>query len=179
MGKHPRSEAHAGAPPEAARGRSGTPGALRNEQQISSNFGPIEIFPRSPFSRAIEPLFGSPGGEGVVLTADPATLRGALQKALEIENPSGDLHADNVDCASCHTAGPLRVRAEHLGHSSEGLSRFRSDYSLTLGNREDSIGDPARLRAFGYFHGEPVFSQRLVNETAAVAAVLNARFAGR
>ena len=143
-------------------------------QQVRFDFGPTSVTPSSDFTRALEPLFGTMSDGRVVLAASRDLVRDALAAALEIESPD-EHHPDDVDCASCHVAGPLRERAELLGHSADGLPRFASTLPLRNSTAVELRVLPSRVRAFGYFREEPVISQRTINETAAVVEILNAR----
>jgi hypothetical protein len=114
-----------------------------------------------------------PGCNAWRYNASSDAMKTALQTALDIENPRRQ-NPDTVDCASCHAAGPLRDRAENKGIAPMGLVRFTSSWPLGLINQHELKGDPRRVRAFGYFGDRPAFSQRTVNETAAVADAVNA-----
>lgn len=140
------------------------------------------VSPATSLVRALGPLLGvfSPsdcpprviGCVAFRLTGTPAEQVGAMQTALDIENPRLH-HAEDVDCAGCHLAGPLRGRGLEKGLSTEGLNAFRSTWNLSLGNAPEHVGKTNVLRAFGYFGSRPVLSQRAVNESAAVAEAIN------
>jgi hypothetical protein len=111
-----------------------------------------------------------------IQAADPAALTAGLKAALAIERPGATANPRTVDCATCHLASPARGHAERLRKIDTAAwpERFRVDgFDL---RRDDEIGDDARsLRAFGYFGTKSAVSQRVVNESAAVAAALSGR----
>lgn len=153
-------------------------------QIIAFDFEPVAVTPATAHSRSIEVLFGArrfddlemPGEGEFYFPGTPDEQRAAIAAALRIENPD-ELHPENVDCASCHVAGPVRARFEAATSPATDLPRFRSGFDLTLSTAPAFVGQPNRVRAFGYFHETPVLSQRTVNESAAVATALNAMLA--
>lgn len=106
--------------------------------------------------------------------ADRRTLDKALTSALRIEHPDRS-SPKTVDCASCHVASRARRNAErfHQVDSSGHADLFAAPgFDLT---RLDAVKDePRALRAFGYFGRDSAFSQRTINESAAVAKALEA-----
>jgi len=138
-----------------------------HEQFISANGRLMFVAPTTAKSRTLEALMGDNdcgpmppfGCAAFALKHTDAEIEAGLAMALRIENPRLET-AETVDCGSCHQAGPLRARAEALGKSSAGLPRFSSRWNLTLSNAAELTGAPNRVRAFGYFHAEPVLSQR-------------------
>lgn len=114
-------------------------------------------------------LFNSDGARG----AGEAAVAAAERAALRIENP--DVHStETVSCVACHTATPARLWTERaLGRDSAGHpDRYTAAADLTLTSETTRV--PGSLRAFGYLHRRVAISQRTVNESAAVAAALNA-----
>jgi hypothetical protein len=150
-------------------------------QEITANFGLMDIYPRTPEADGLEALMGdnacaenAPIGCAEVALSRPAEqIQAALTTALAIENPKRH-SPESVDCASCHQAGPLSARAvRDFGKSTAGIEHYESSWNLALGNSAELTGAPNRVRAFGYFSTEPVLSQRTVNEAAAVADAVN------
>jgi hypothetical protein len=105
---------------------------------------------------------------------DERSLNKALTSALRIEHPERS-SPKTIDCASCHVASRARRNAEafHRLDSSGHVDRFTAPgFDLT---RVDAVSDePKALRAFGYFGRVSAFSQRTINESAAVALALEA-----
>lgn len=103
---------------------------------------------------------------------DPRTLNKALTSALRIEHPERS-SPKTIDCASCHVASRARRNAETFHHvdSSGHADLFTApDFDLS---RIDAVkDDPKALRAFGYVGRDSAFSQRTINESAAVAKAL-------
>lgn len=167
--------------PIAIHGIEATEEADPYTQFIGFDFGPVTVHPPTDHSRSMEVLFGERssdvvGGEGFSFTGTLEEQRAAHEAAQRIENPR-ERHPENVDCASCHLAGPLRARFEETGGAGSDRFRFRSGFDLTLTTPAEFVGQPNRVRAFGYFHSSPSLSQRAVNESAAVAEALNAMLA--
>jgi hypothetical protein len=151
----------------------GLAGAERTIQRIQFGFGGVtDISPSSPLSRDLEPFFGKlepveGRAEGtLVLTGTPSQRQRAMETALRIQNPLVS-HAENVDCATCHHAGPLARRAESLGVARVGTAAFVSDRDLATDDGPNlSLRD---VRAFGYFGDRPAIAERTVHESAVVA----------
>ncbi len=144
---------------------------------VSDTDGVFGVSPASAEVRAMEPLAGEVTGGGVgggevTLTASAAAITAALRMTLTVDDPTL-LNADTVDCASCHLATRARERARTLGASSAGLPRFAiAGFDLSLGDLGSAAASPQQQRAFGYNGREAMWNQRVVNESAAVAAAL-------
>jgi hypothetical protein len=119
--------------------------------------------------------------------ATPAARQAAYDAALRIENPN--LHSPNtIDCASCHMAGPARVRVgeQIFKLSATGdANAFVPDakYVSAADAKTTTPFDPkdngVELHAFSYKNVAPMINQRVMNETAAVIAYLNGTVLGR
>lgn len=104
-------------------------------------------------------------------------IKNMMGKVHEYENPTKH-NPGTLDCASCHLAHTVhRWGLLNMTHWD-----WRRDFSQVTYqspfNLENTSPGPLRtnqLRAFGYFMKWPVFSQRVVNETAAVAESLSAK----
>ena len=112
--------------------------------------------------------------ESSMRLTDEKTLQKALKSALTIENPERST-PQTIDCASCHVASRARTNAERrrmvdtTGYDEAYLAPARFDV-----RRVDAVGeDPKALRAFGYVGGRGAWSQRTVNESAAIAEALS------
>jgi hypothetical protein len=106
--------------------------------------------------------------------ADPRTLDRALTSALRIEHPERS-SPKTIDCASCHVASRARRNAERFHRvDSSGHPDFFSAPGFDLTRVDEVKDEPRALRAFGYFGRESAFSQRTINESAAVAKALEA-----
>jgi hypothetical protein len=162
------------------RGSSATPIAILSsnvtEQTFTNNplADPLafvgELTP--PLASAPEDL--SPLYDSATADSKPeAELWSLYETALRIENP--DRHTpESVDCVSCHTAQPARLWLErkHASFSTQpSADRFASAFDLSASPIDDTT---SVLRAFGWFDTRPAISARVANESAAVAAYLNA-----
>ncbi len=105
---------------------------------------------------------------------DRRSLDKALTSALRIEHPERS-SPKTVDCASCHVASRARRNAEafHQVDTSQHVDRFALA-GFDLSRVDGAKDDPRALRAFGYFGPQSAFSQRTINESAAVAKTLEA-----
>lgn len=124
----------------------------------------------------IEPAL-PPAGDNVALVLDsqaatalsPGESWLAYERLLRIENP--DAHSPmSVDCASCHAAPQARrwLESRFPFATAPSASRFASSFDLA------TLDAPFSLRAFGWHDTSPVVSARTANDSAAVAAYLNA-----
>ncbi len=92
----------------------------------------------------------------------------AVKAAAKIENPL--LHNPNtVDCVGCHTAQMARIwaiknRPNLNWEQVIAPVTYKSDFDLA--NPSPDVADTTVLRSFGYFGKNPVFSQRVINESA-------------
>lgn len=106
--------------------------------------------------------------------ADPRTLDRALTSALRIEHPDRS-SPKTIDCASCHVATRARHNAERFHQvDSSGHADFFTAPGFDLTRLDEVKDEPRALRAFGYFGRDSAFSQRTINESAAVAKALEA-----
>lgn len=112
--------------------------------------------------------------ESAMRLADPRTLQSALASAAHIEHPARS-SPKTVDCASCHVATRARTNAEdYRASDSKSVSDVFTHSSLDLSRIDDVKNDPRALRAFGYLGAKSAFSQRTINESAAVADAMAA-----
>lgn len=112
-------------------------------------------------------------------SATKAARQAAFDAALRIENPMKH-SSDTIDCASCHVAGPARIRTGgSLGLSAAGNpNAFTPDRSFVsdaeMAQTTAHVGDNRlNFHAFSYRHFDPMISQRVINETASVVTYLN------
>lgn len=112
--------------------------------------------------------------ERAMRLADRRTLEKALTSALRIEHPERS-SPKTVDCASCHVASRARRNAETFHQlDSTGHADLYAAPGFDLARRDAVNDEPRALRAFGYFGRDSAFSQRTINESAAVAQALEA-----
>ncbi|MGV3623404.1 MAG: hypothetical protein ACO1OB_21470 [Archangium sp.] len=124
---------------------------------------------------------GAPGDDlGVLLSeqemrlTDERTLQKAITSALKLEHPQRS-SPKTADCGSCHVASRALTNAKNQKQLdlSQHADAFVFDTRFNL-RRIDRVGnDPRALRAFGYFKDQSAFSQRVINESAEVAAALS------
>jgi hypothetical protein len=109
--------------------------------------------------------------------ADDMTLARAVTEALHIENPDKET-PQTIDCASCHAASRALTTAKtelSLDMSKYAAEAYAAPSRFNTA-RVDSVGqDPFAQRAFGYFGNRTAFSQRTINESAAIADKLSAK----
>ena len=124
---------------------------------------------------------GAPGDDlGVLLSeqemrlTDERTLQRAITSALQLEHPQRS-SPETADCASCHVVSRALTNAKNQRQLdlSTHADAFVFDTRFNL-RRVDRVGnDPRALRAFGYFGDQTAFSQRVINESAEVAAAFS------
>jgi hypothetical protein len=104
-----------------------------------------------------------------------ATLGKVLDDVAFLETPAPDSTSENIDCASCHIAQAARV---WIGKKSPASKPTRPAFvnpgPFDLTNTSKLAGLTNQLRAFGYFQKEPVITQRVIHESAVVAARMRA-----
>ncbi|HPH67960.1 MAG TPA: hypothetical protein PLF40_19510, partial [Kofleriaceae bacterium] len=148
----------------------------------ADNIGIFSITPETNESRKLAPLAGEfinnggIGGGSVKLTASQADLNAALAFTLTVDDPTQQFNPDSLDCVSCHLAGRARERATMLGVDSSALPRFDNPRNLTLTGSQTPKDSPQQQRAFGYRDTAPSLTQRVVNESAAVADAMETLF---
>jgi hypothetical protein len=111
--------------------------------------------------------------------APRAEQQAAFDAALRIENP--DKHSpETIDCASCHVAGVSRVvTGAKLGLSPAGNPNvFNPDPRFVTAadvRQTTQVNDDSRLNVhmFSYRSAQPMIGMRVINETAAVMAVMD------
>jgi len=128
------------------------------------------------------PLFPEDSPFSLLLSQDQRTQATNEQRslaydaALIIENPRRKT-VEQESCVACHTALSARLGAEKaFALSSKGNpNAFVSSFNLALKSKPEIQARPNILHAFGYEFDAVSISQRTVNETAAVAELLNSR----
>ena len=156
----------------------GLDGGVKEVTTANSN-APFSITPHSKVAFELDPLAGrfvTDGGIGsgsLVFDATPSQMQAALQRSLDVDNPLTDLHPDSLDCSVCHVANRARARAVRMGQSVQGLSRYENARRPTSVTNASAFGEETmEQRAFGYHFGGPVVNQRVANESAEVADLL-------
>ncbi len=107
--------------------------------------------------------------------ATPEARLAALGALARIENPA-NYGPDQLSCAGCHLATHLgeATRKAHGLDVTKQPDAFKS--ARDLSRVTESGTEPSSLRAFGYFDGRPMISNRVIYESAAVADDLDKRF---
>ncbi|WP_413943008.1 hypothetical protein [Bdellovibrio sp. HCB-162] len=103
-----------------------------------------------------------------------AQIKTLMGKVQEYENPEKH-NPGTLDCASCHLANTAHQWGELNFKQWDWKNEFKNIAYQSSWNLENTSKGPLRtnqLRAFGYFMAWPAISQRVVNETAAVASYL-------
>lgn len=95
--------------------------------------------------------------------------------ARKIENPSLETPTTG-DCVSCHVAQPVRLFTEAQKYSLKETTESRYvNAAFNLKNNSPDRSRTDNVHAFGWFSDMPSINQRTINETAFVAAKLNAK----
>ena len=144
-----------------------------------SDVGIFGMVPSSAEDDALAPLagtFSNPsgniGGGMATLTASPTDIAAAMQKTFDLETPSM-FNAGTLDCSGCHAAGRVRIRGIGLGATTTGTTHYSNEpFNLELKADSSVQGALQQQRAFGYNLAEPVWNQRVINESAAIAVQL-------
>ncbi|WP_413288676.1 hypothetical protein [Bdellovibrio sp. HCB337] len=103
-------------------------------------------------------------------------IRQEVTAALRIENPK-NFNPENLDCVSCHVAQPAREWAQRkrgditIADLVQGFGYQNPRYNLS--NSTKILSNTQMIRAFGYFIQEASISQRVINESAEVADLIN------
>jgi hypothetical protein len=111
----------------------------------------------------------------------PASASAAMADVIASENPNRN-DPGTLDCVSCHVAQTARLWGARNFPDLDWKGLYRENGFATpmnVENRSVRAANTNRFRAFGYFDADPIFSDRVINETAAVAASLNRPFAAR
>lgn len=106
--------------------------------------------------------------------ATKAERQAAFDAAARIENPTRH-DPGTIDCVSCHLAPTARAAAlqrEPMDASPDVFTSTRHDLTPT------SYDDTRMVRAFGWRYRELALSQRVVNESAAVADLVQSLLSG-
>lgn len=146
-------------------------------------------FETAEFQGAFAPVpRGSPGLAKLITDSvefkrlsTPASASAAMADLISIENP-GRNDPGTVDCVSCHVAQTARLWGEKNFPDLDWKALYRANgfaTAMNVANRSVRPANTNRLRAFGYFDADPIFSDRVINETAAVATSLNRAFRRR
>jgi hypothetical protein len=115
-------------------------------------------------------------GSAAADAASDDARRKAYASYLRVENPSKH-GPDALPCAGCHVSSFVADQAGRrfgLSPSEFPDDAFTSARDLTL--KGGATRNATSLRAFGWFQKEPMLSQRVVNESAAVVDDLEKRF---
>ncbi|MEN0057225.1 MAG: hypothetical protein AAGB31_00195 [Bdellovibrio sp.] len=104
-------------------------------------------------------------------------IRREVRAAFRIENPK-NYNPENMDCVSCHVTQPAirwavtkrpELKLEELWNS-----EIYSNHNYNLENISPLRNNTQVIRGLGYFGKDPAVSQRVINESAEVADILNA-----
>lgn len=143
-----------------------------DHEQVLHNFGntgySATVTPTFDEDTGLSPLWDAP----TVSEASAEVQQAAFDAANAIENPT-KFTVEERSCVACHTAGPARAWASRELDLDASPDRFESTFDLSLNLDQSSLEDTTQLRAFGYRGNGAIFSQRTVNESAAVAQALN------
>ncbi|WP_253720878.1 hypothetical protein [Bdellovibrio bacteriovorus] len=103
-------------------------------------------------------------------------IRNEVRAAFRVENPK-NFNPENLDCVSCHVAQPaIRwVLDNRSGLKADQLwdSEIYKNVKYDLKNVTPDMWNTRMIRGFGYFNEHVSISQRVINESAEVADMLN------
>lgn len=132
-------------------------------------FGDVRPAPPADNSDLLKLWQHSVGARNVMREAD---IQKAVDQALQMENPN-KFHTGNLDCVSCHLAQNTRLWGQRNFRTWDWKSMFAGNSYVNANWNLENIYGPDfftnRVRAFGYFTYDPIVTQRVINETAAVA----------
>jgi hypothetical protein len=154
----------------------GLEGATRVLYRATSETKPFELEPVSPEGLALLPLAGTYDEDtgSLVFDARYWELKLAVEKAVAIEDPTRE-NPDTIDCASCHFAERARKRAKVYGVDPGGIPPYQHDDATLFDTVPPAEQENLlQLRGFGWNGTTPIFMQRTIHESAAVATVLGA-----
>lgn len=148
--------------------------AFVNQVGQAKNFGRVFVTPE-PATLDYPKTILSPSEE-LGPEQDPK-----IQSEYEILNRLEDptkFHANNMDCVSCHIAQPAKQWAQreksHLNLQDLWANSLFQSARHNLQNTSPGLWHTQMIRGFGYFGSRPAISQRVINESAAVADSLEA-----
>lgn len=103
-------------------------------------------------------------------------IRQEVKAAFRVENPK-NFNPENMDCVSCHVAQPaiqwvLNKRPE-LKADQIWNSEIYKNAKYDLKNMSPELSNTQMIRGLGYFGRNMAISQRVINESAEVADLLN------
>lgn len=134
------------------------------------------------YEYALTPVESKPEDGRVLLSSAAAEAASAEEREaafrsfLRIENPLKYV-PDDLPCAGCHVSS--FVKAEATRRFGFDAATFDGDVfksTRNLESRGGSATNASSLRAFGWFKGEPMISQRTINDSAAVVDYIEATF---
>ncbi|WP_413559671.1 hypothetical protein [Bdellovibrio sp. HCB209] len=103
-------------------------------------------------------------------------IRKEVYAAMRIENPK-IFNPENMDCVSCHVAQTARDWAFKKRPDINYVDLFQAggymNPKYNLQNVTPILGHTQNIRAFGYFIENVAISQRVINESAEVADIIN------
>lgn len=109
-------------------------------------------------------------------TANEDVLRKELRAMYRIENPT-QFNPENTDCVSCHVAQTAREWVQRnradIGIQNIWQENAYQNSRYNLQNYTPVLANTQVIRAFGYYGPNMAISQRVINESAAVADQLN------
>ena len=127
--------------------------------------GGFTISPSSPESAGLTVLGAA--------RAEPHALAAAAQLSLDLDNQDV-YHLDAADCSSCHIAGRARARSLARGMRVDDLAAYSNPaFDLALALPDAIRQAPQQQRGFGYNGADAVWSQRAIDDSAAIADAIS------
>jgi hypothetical protein len=158
-------------------------GGLSPSFQRGDGGGPAES---NDVRGTFAPITSSPDGfapladETSAAAMTPDARRAAFDGLVRVDHPAKST-PETIDCASCHLATPV---ATMIAEPIYGLverddqDAFHADGTFVLPSEMAPTflygAQPFNLHAFSYVGADPAINQRVVNETAAIVAALDA-----
>lgn len=130
----------------------------------------------APSAKGEDTLGNLVGESRKIETGMDELIRREARAAIRIENPK-HFNPENMDCVSCHVAQPalqwLSANRPELKVKDLWSKEAYSNPKYDMSNTSPDPGNTRTIRAFGYFDQNVAISQRVINESAEVADLVN------
>ncbi len=136
----------------------------------------------APSAKGEDTLANLVGESDKITTGMEELIRRETRAAFRIENPK-HFNPENMDCVSCHVAQPalqwIGANRPELKVKDLWSKEVYTNSKYDMSNTSPDLGNTRTIRAFGYFDQNVAISQRVSNESAEVADLVNQYLAGK
>ena len=142
--------------------------SLSNLEEFQARVAPAPIGEKDWVSFALD-------SKGFKIDRTESDVKSIVDLAFQFENPLRS-NPGTLDCVSCHMAQTARLWGEKNGPAWNWPGDFATSRFTNTRDLKNNSVNPLqvnRLRGFGYFEDDPLISQRVINETAIVADILD------